>query len=317
MPADVVVFGQLARDLVLVVDDVPGAGESAPVRERGELLGGKGANQAVALAQLGTPSALVAAAGDDAVGTGLLRQAEDDGIDMSATVRRKDTRTGLIVDIVDQHSQRRYLEQLPSSVQLGTDDIQTAKPLLADAHWASIQLQQPPQAALAAARAARRARCEVVLDGAPEDGRNHDELLRSACVVRADKRETGLLTGIEVEDREQARRAAAEIMRHGPELVALAVGDEGNYFAWPGGDVLLPLSPVPVVDTTGAGDALTAALIAGLRSGYAPRRAAQLAVAAAGATVGHAGGRPRLTGPALARQVRAQARATREEGEPA
>lgn len=312
MAADVVVFGQLARDLVLVVDDVPGAGQSAVVRERRELLGGKGANQAVALAQLGTPPALAAVAGDDAVGDGLLRQARDDGIDVSATVRRKDTRTGLIVEVVDQKGHWRYLEQLPRPVLLTEDDVQAAAPLLTGANWASVQLQQPPEAALAAARAARRAGCRVVLDGAPQGGSRHrGALLENADVVRADAREAELLADSAIEDAAGARRAAAEIMRHGPALVALAVGDAGNYFAWPGGDVMLPLSPTPVADTTGAGDALTAALIAGLRAGYAPERAARLAVAAAGATAGHPGGRPSLTGPALARQVKAQEHGTR------
>jgi ribokinase len=312
MTADAVVFGQLARDLVLVVEDVPSAGQSIPVQQRLEMLGGKGANQAVALAQLDTPPALVAVAGDDAVGSGLLRQAEDDGIDVSATVRRARTRTGLIVDIVDGRGRWRYLEQLPPPVLLTEDDVLEAVPLLTDAQWASVQLQQPPEAALTAVRAAQLAGCTVVLDGAPEGGRHRDELLAVAAVVRADAREAQLLAGTGIENLDDARRAAAEIMRHGPDLVALAVGDAGNYFAWRSGDVLLPLSPVPVVDTTGAGDALTAALIAGLRGGYAPERVARLAVAAAGATVGHPGGRPRLTGTALARQVKVLEQATRE-----
>jgi hypothetical protein len=71
MTADVVVAGQLARDLVLVVDDVPEAGQSGPVRERREMLGGKGANQAVAVAQLGLRPALIAVAGDDEAGSRL------------------------------------------------------------------------------------------------------------------------------------------------------------------------------------------------------------------------------------------------------
>src|SRR5215469_6843420 len=100
MDKDVAVFGQLARDLVLVVDRVPEAGESARVLARRETLGGKGANQAVALAQLGMRPALVAAAGDDRAGTAMLRQAGRDGIDVSATARRPGTRTGLIVDVV-------------------------------------------------------------------------------------------------------------------------------------------------------------------------------------------------------------------------
>ena len=299
------VFGQIARDLVLVVDEVPAAGHSARVTERREMLGGKGANQAVALAQLGMRPALVAAAGDDRTGTDLLRQAERDGVDVSATARRPGTRTGLIVDIVDRRGQWRYLEELPSSVLLTEADVAAAGRLLTRAQWASIQLQQPSAVAVAAARAAHRAGCQVVLDGAPDE-RHRDALLSCANVVRADAREAELLVGFPLRDEASARHAAAKILLRGPGFVALGAGEAGNYFGWRGGGVLLPLAPVPVADTTGAGDALTAALIAGLASGYTPERVARLASAAAAATVGHPGGRPDLTGTALARQVKVQ-----------
>ena len=68
---DVVVFGQIARDLVLVVDTMPGARQSADVYQRRELLGGQGATQAVALAQGGGPqraARLAAAAAGATVG---------------------------------------------------------------------------------------------------------------------------------------------------------------------------------------------------------------------------------------------------------
>ena len=58
-----------------------------------------------------------------------------------------------------------------------------------------------------------------------------------------------------------------------------------------------------MADTTGAGDAFVAGLIAGLDRGDPPEQAARLAAAAAGATVGHAGGRPALSPQALAPQL--------------
>jgi ribokinase len=58
-----------------------------------------------------------------------------------------------------------------------------------------------------------------------------------------------------------------------------------------------------VVDTTGAGDAFTAGLVMALAQGGGPQRAARMAVAAAGATVGHAGGRPSLTPKAVQDQL--------------
>ncbi|WP_448617489.1 PfkB family carbohydrate kinase [Geodermatophilus sp. URMC 65] len=62
--ADVVVLGQVGRDLVLRTSALPGPGGSARVGERRELLGGRGADQVVALAQLGVPVALVGVVGE-------------------------------------------------------------------------------------------------------------------------------------------------------------------------------------------------------------------------------------------------------------
>jgi ribokinase len=75
--------------------------------------------------------------------------------------------------------------------------------------------------------------------------------------------------------------------------------------------VFLPLTETPVADTTGAGDAFVAGLITALAQDGGPRRAARLAVAAAGATVGHPGGRPALTPKVVQDQLTILAESTR------
>jgi ribokinase len=91
----VIVFGQIAGDLVLVVDAMPGARQSADVYQRRELLGGKGANQAVALAQLGMRPVLAGVVGEDQIAKRLLTQAQHDQVDTSAVIRRPGVRTAL------------------------------------------------------------------------------------------------------------------------------------------------------------------------------------------------------------------------------
>ncbi|HEX8008545.1 MAG TPA: PfkB family carbohydrate kinase, partial [Trebonia sp.] len=222
MGPDVVVVGQLARDLVLVTDDVPGPDQTRPVRLRREMLGGKGANQAVALAQLGMRPILVAVAGDDGTGTQMLAQAERDGIDVSGVIRRTNTKTGLIVDIVDRSGRWRYLEDLPPSVLLTEKDVAAAGDLFPGSRWASVQLQQPAKASLTAATLAREAGCLVVLDGVLADERCRAEVLAAATVLRADSREASLLAGTTLDGPQDARQAAAMLLRQGPSLVALA-----------------------------------------------------------------------------------------------
>jgi ribokinase len=298
VPAGVVVFGQAGRDLVLPVDELPPPGASTAVRTHIEVLGGKGANQAVSFARLGIPVALVAVLGDDRVGDEVLAQARADGIDVSCVVRRSDTATGLIVEVLDCEHRWRYFEDLPEAVQLTQADIEAASRPLARADWAVVQLQQPAAAALAAAKLARKAGCRVVLDGAPQP-EHRSELLENAHVLRADGHEAELLAGHRIATADDAVRAADELLSAGLEFVALAVEGAGNLCAWPQGHTFYPLGDAQTVDTTGAGDAFVAALTTALMLGEPPQEAGRWAVAASALAVEHVGGRPRMTAETL------------------
>lgn len=143
-----VVVGQLARDVVMVMERLPDAGSSGPVRERLEQLGGKGANQAVGLSQLGVPAALVAVAGDDPVGDALLARAAVDGVDVSHVVRRAGTPTGLIVEVLEDGGRWRYLEHLPQGVLLTEADVRAAEGRCAPRtrSWCSCSSRSPRSA---------------------------------------------------------------------------------------------------------------------------------------------------------------------------
>ncbi|GAA0800032.1 PfkB family carbohydrate kinase [Spirilliplanes yamanashiensis] len=286
------VVGQLARDLVLTVPALPDGHAAADATGRRELLGGKGANQAVALAQLGVRPALVAVAGDDRTGDDLLAQARRDGIDTAAVVRRAGTPTGLIVELLEDDATWRYVQHLPDAVLLTPDDVVRAAPVLRRSDAVLVQLQQPADAALAAAEIAAGAGRLVVLDGAPpEDAR--DRLIAAATVVRADEQETRLLLGDTGDTDDDVLAAATSLLDRGPGLLALG-RPGGNLFVWRGGHLMLPTDDDGVRDTTGGGDAFTAALTAALLRGDRPADAARHAVAASGSTVRHPGGRPGL-----------------------
>jgi ribokinase len=292
--ADVVVLGQIGCDVVV-------HGE-----RRRELLGGKGANQAVGLAQLGVRVALVGVVGDDDAGSSVRAQAAADGIDVTAVVRRSGSRTAVLTDRVGESGERRLVEDVPPEVLLSSGDVRSAAGAVGGCRALSLQLQQPGPAVRAALDLAP-AGSLVVADGAPDDGATREAVLGRAHVVRADAEEAALLVGRELDGVDAVRAAAAELLTAGPRLVQLAAGRAGNLVAWragpaPGpagghwadGEVLVPLLDDGAVDPTGAGDASVAALVASLLGGAPPEDAAWAAGAAAALTVGHAGGRPRL-----------------------
>lgn len=306
MPVDVVVVGQMARDLVLTVADVPAAGERTGVRDRYELLGGKGANQAVGLAQLGMSVTLVGVVGADRVGIDLVEQAGFDGVDTASVVRRDGTETALIVNVVDDNGRWRYFEHIPPATLVTGSDVAAAGAAIAAAESLVVQLRQPAEVALEAVGLARAAGTRVVLDGAPTGGeRARDALLASADVLRADAREAKSLAGRSIATVPEAVRAARAIRERGPALVVLQVADSGNVFVDAERELFLPHTRAggAGTETTGGGDALVAGLTATLTSGADLAQAARLAVAAAGATVEHVGGRPDLSPSALRRHL--------------
>lgn len=298
----VVVLGQVARDLVLRVPEVPAAG-SVRASGRREVLGGKGANQAVGLAQLGIPVALVGVVGDDAAGAAVLRQAAADGIDVSAVVRRPRAETALLLDLVEDGGRRRLVEHVPEDVLLGPADVTAAGHLVGGCRLLVLQLQQPGGAIREALRRVPAA-AVVVADGAPADDRTRRAVLGRADVVRADAAEAEQLAGRRLAGVEDARAAAADLLAAGPPVVALATGADGDLVTWRGGEVLVPLLG-EAVDPTGGGDAYVAGFCAALLGGAGPGDAAWFASACSALAVDHPGGRPALDRAAVRAVVRA------------
>lgn len=286
----VLVVGQIARDLVLRCDGLPESGGSATITERRELAGGKGANQAVALTQLGVPAAVLGVVGDDGYGQWLRDQLAADGVDVSRVVRRGNS--ALMVDLVDGPGSRRLFEHTPTESMLTVDDVRQSS--LDSVAVVSLQLQQPGEVMVAAAEAAHRYGVPVIADGNPEPG-YAAALLPMLDVLRLDAAEAEALTGRAPTSVQIASQIGTELLDAGPSLVAIAVRGTGDLVLWRAGRDLVPHTDGGVVDQTGAGDAFMAGLTAALLDEADPVTAANVAGAAARSTVARLGGRPELT----------------------
>src|SRR5271170_5540937 len=95
----IVVVGSINMDLVARAERIPITGETVPGAEFQTHPGGKGANQAVAVARLGYPVSMIGRLGNDAFGSELREYLQKTGIDVSA-VRTSKCTSGVAVIIV-------------------------------------------------------------------------------------------------------------------------------------------------------------------------------------------------------------------------
>jgi ribokinase len=273
-----VVVGSLNMDLVLNVPALPSPGQTILSRSRDRLPGGKGANQAVALARLGAGVAMVGAVGDDPDGAELLAALEAAGVSTRHVSRRPRVPTGLAVVCVTADGDNAIVVASGANATLTPDDLATAAPALPGAGLLLLQLEIPLETVLAAARAGRDHGVLVVLNAAPARDLPTG-LLATVDVLVVNDGEAAALAGGEPRD------AAVRLRERGPRVVVVTRGGQGCVVAEDRGATALPADPVEVVDTTGAGDCFAAALGFGLAEGRDARQAARFAAAAAALAV--------------------------------
>ncbi len=260
-PVSVVVVGDVNTDVVVVAagEPAPGSDRPATITARG---GGVGANVAVHLARLGIPVQLAGCVGDDAAGAGLRAELVAAGV-RPALRTVAGAATGTIVSLVEPGGQRSMLADRGANLALQPADV-PRPPAGGHLHLSGYTLLDPgPRAAgLAAMAAAVAAGCTVSVDPASTGPLARYGAARwledtaAATLLLPNADEARLLTGC-TDPLDAARALTA---RH--PVVAVSLGAEGAVWASASTLVHQPAHPTEVVDTTGAGDAFAAGLLA-------------------------------------------------------
>lgn len=279
----VVSIGGISTDVVVTVDSLPGAGACRPASAFAEAVGGKGANQAVAAARLGTSVVLIGAVGDDDRGRRALTTLEAESVNVAHVIRASNADTGAFVLLRNGEGAKQATVLPGANALLTPDRVEDAADVIRAATAVLVQLEIPLESVLRAARIAHDAGVPLFLDPSPvrllPDG-----LLRCTRAIKPNAQEARALTGIDVHDRATARRAAVALLDRGVALAAVEAGDEGNLFMTRGEEIFVRKLAVPSVDRLGAGDALTAALAVALTESMPLALAARFASAAAALT---------------------------------
>jgi ribokinase len=257
-PGKVCVVGSLNIDTTYRVPVLPSPGETILATGRTTSPGGKGANQAVAAATLGSRVRFIGAVGQDEHSVTGLAALADRGIDTSGVRELGDSRTGTAVVVVDDAGENLIVVDPAANAALDADWVTTA---LADCSDEVVlaQLEVPVAALLAAAQAGPRL---LVLNPAPVlDTAVLRPLLEHVDILVPNRSELGQLSGDPAPTTlEEVGRCAARLAFGGTLVVTL--GRDGAAVVDASGRVVehVPAPEVEAVDTTGAGDAFCGVL---------------------------------------------------------
>lgn len=290
------VVGSLNLDIVVEADRFPLPGETVEGTRSSESFGGKGGNQAVALARLGARPFMVGAVGDDRAGGEYLRTLELEGVRAAGVERLSSGGTGTA--LIEVSGRENRIVVVPGANGLLTPSM-VARALggLGPGDIVLLQLEIPIDAVREALLAARGAGAASILDPAPARVLPR-EILALADFVTPNETEAAVLAGGDPGKAAGGDPLAnARILRQmGCRAVVQKAGRRGAYLLSEGTEAFAPAFAADVVDTIGAGDAFNAgfayALSRGLPSVEALRwgnAAGALSTRAAGAQ----GGMPR------------------------
>ena len=281
----ILVVGSLNMDQVVRVPRIPLLGETLLGAGSLKLIpGGKGANQAVAMARLGAAVAMAGRVGNDAFGERLLNSLQADRIDTGLIVVDQVEASGVAFIFLTTDGNNAIVVASGANMRVGQDQAQTSNifEAIAQAQALVLQLEIPLETVILLIEAAHIGSVPVVLNLAPSQPLPQ-ETLRQLEVMVVNATEASLLSGQRVDSLEEARIVATVLHEKGISKVVITLGSQGAVLAT--GDVagktriIHQSAPrVQVVDTTAAGDCFVGALTVALTEGQQPEDALRFAV---------------------------------------
>jgi ribokinase len=253
---DLLVVGSANADLVIAVERRPAAGETVLGGDLAVHPGGKGANQAVAAARLGARTVLLARVGDDAYGRLLLDSQRAAGVD-TVGVLVGGAPTGVALITVDPSGDNSIVVSPGANGRLTPGDVRAAGSLFQCSRVVSVQLEIPLETVVEVVRNLSTDSRFVLNPSPPRP--LPPEVLAACDPLIVNEHEARVVLGEAcVSDRPEDW--ARLLLAKGPRSVVVTLGAEGALVASSEGVSRVPSVKVEAVDTTGAGDAFTAAL---------------------------------------------------------
>lgn len=280
----IVVVGSTNMDMVVKTDHIPVPGETVLSGSFFMNPGGKGANQAVAVARLGGEVMFISKLGNDVFGKQFSQLFNDEGIDTSFVVSDEDLPSGVALITVDQAGENSIVVASGANANLHSVDVKDALNEIAAAGIVLLQLEIPMEVVHFVVDYASSKGVKVILNPAPANILT-PELLQKIDILTPNKTEASMISGISVTNMETAKKAAKAICAKGVKNVVVTMGSLGAVICQEGKFSMVAAQQVETVDTTAAGDVFNGALAVALCEGKELQEAVGFACEAAALSV--------------------------------
>lgn len=242
-------------DLISYIDKMPKEGETIEAPDFAIGCGGKGANQAVASAKLGSNVMMVTKVGDDLFADNTIQNFKNYGIDTEFTNKVPGTSSGVAPIFVDPKSRNRILIIKGANQHLLPEDVDRAAEKLKKCSLIVLQLEIPMETVYYAIQFGNENGIPVILNPAPASADLDFTFVCKSDFFIPNESELEMLTGMPVENDEQIHKAALTLIEKGLKNVIVTMGSRGVMWVTEDEKHIIDAYQVDAIDTTGAGDA--------------------------------------------------------------
>ena len=253
------VIGSLNIDLTILLPRFHAAGETITGEDFKTYLGGKGGNQAVALAKLGASVQFVGKLGNDSYADLYLKTFKELGVDTQFIEKTDEASTGVAIIEVSKDGENRIALAAGANALCEYDFINKAQQASETPEFTLLQLEIPFYSCQQAAKYASAAGSTVILDPAPAVPLN-DSFLSDISIITPNESELRLLTGLPIGSLADAEKAAKQLLSRGVKTVVAKLGSKGCLYVDSMHSIYQEGFKVNAVDTTDAGVSFNAGL---------------------------------------------------------
>lgn len=255
----VCILGSINMDIILNVKRMPAIGETIFGEDIKNAGGGKGANQAVASKRSGAEVFMVGKVGKDKNGEELIANLVNDNINVDYIFTDNTTPTGTAVITVSEEGNNSIIVVPGANMTITSEEMNKAKKAIDLCHMVIAQFETPIDITIEAFKYAKESGKITILNPAPAKN-IPSELYKYTDVIIPNETEIFELTGIKVENLEEAKLGADKFLEEGVKYVIVTLGEKGAALITKGKAEIIPAYKVNAVDTTAAGDSFIGGL---------------------------------------------------------